>query len=128
MSTQDLREIRERMMPMFEAVREQYEFRVPAGYPNIVDDIGRGVIGIELDPSYTLYITSDDAGLYAEVYKRQSRTDTRSSAGRQKYGGVPFQDRRPLATVPTDQELRNLIGELKQAFNYQPGLLYITDD
>lgn len=128
MSKQDLRDVRDRMMPMLEAVREQYELRVPAGYPHIVDDVERGTVGIEIDPSYSLYITSDGAHLFAELYKRQPRTDNRSSAGWQKYAGLPFQDKRPLASLPTDQELRNMIGEIKQAFNYQPGLLYITED
>lgn len=128
MSKQDLQEIRERFIPMLEQVREQYMLRVPEGYPNIVDDVERGMVGIELDPSYSLFITSDGVGLSLELYKRQSRIDTRSSSSRQKYAGMPFQDQRLLAEVPTDQELRNMIGELKQAFNYQPGLLYITDD
>jgi len=125
---QELRDIRDRWMPMLEAVREQYQFRVPAGYPNIVDDLERGTVGIEIDPNYSVYVTAEDGRLYAEVYKRQPRTDNRSSAGWQKYAGQPFQDKRPLAAVPTDQDLRNLVGEIKQAFNYQPGLLYITED
>lgn len=115
-------------MPMFEQVKTQYEFRVPNGYPVIIDNVENGTIGIELDPSYALYITSDGDDLYAEIYKRQSRTDNRSSSSRQKYGGMPFQDRRPLIPEPDDQALRNFIGELKQAYNYQPGLLYIVDD
>lgn len=128
MAMETLRDIRDRVLPMFEQVRTQYEFRVPNGYPVIVDDLAVGTVGIELDPSYSLYFTSDGTDLYAEVYKRQPRTDNRSSSSRQKYGGMPFQDRRPLSANPNDQELRNLIGELKQAYNYQPGLLYIVDD
>lgn len=128
MSIQDLKEIRNRMLPMLQGVATQYEFRVPAGYPNVVDEPERGMIGVEIDPNFSLYITSDGEQLFAEVYKRQSRTDSRSSASRQKYAGLPFQDRRPLESNPSDQTLRNLIGEVKQAFNYQPGLLYITED
>lgn len=128
MSIQNLKAIRERMMPMLQGVAEQYQFRVPTNYPHIVDEVERGMIGVELDPSHSLYITAEGDDIFAEVYKRVSRTDTRSSSSRQKYAGVPFHDRRPFTPDPTDQELRNLIGELKQAFNYQPGLLYITDD
>jgi hypothetical protein len=116
------------MLPMLQGVAAQYELRVPQGYPHVVDSAEQGMLGIELDPSYALYITSEGDDLYAEVYKRQSRTDTRSSSSRQKYGGLPFQDRRPLESNPSDQTLRNLIAELKQAYNYQGGLLYITDD
>ena len=128
MSIENLTKIRERMMPMLQGVAAQYAFRVPPSYPHVIDQVEKGMIGVELDPNFSLYITSEGDDLYAEVYKRQSRTDSRSSSSRQKYAGMPFHDRRPLVTEPTDQELRNLIGELKQAYNYQPGLLYITDD
>lgn len=128
MSSQNLQRIRDRMMPMLQGVATQYEFRVPPGYPHVIDDVDRGMIGVELDPSYSLYITSEGDDIFAEIYKRQSRTDSRSSASRQKYAGLPFQDRRPMEPDPSDQTLRNLIGEIKQAFNYQPGMLYITED
>jgi hypothetical protein len=85
-------------------------------------------VGVEIDPSYALYITSDGDQVYAEIYRRQPRIDNRSSASRQKYGGMPFQDRRPLERDPDDQVLRNLIGEIKHAFNYQPGFLHTVDD
>jgi hypothetical protein len=116
------------MIPMLQGVAEQYEFRVPQGYPHVVDSPEKGMVGIELDPNYSLYITSEGDDLYAEVYKRQGRYDTRSSSSRQKYGGAPFHDRRPLESDPSDQTLRNLIAELKQAYNYQGGFLAITDD
>lgn len=124
----NLAEIRNRFIPMLNATIDQYQGRVPAGYPNLIDDVAGGTLGIELDSSYSLYVTQDDEGLFAEVYKRDSRTDTRGYAGYQKYAGQPFTDRRPLESVPTDQELRNLVAEIKQAFNTQPGLLYITED
>lgn len=124
----NLAEIRGRFIPMLNATIDQYQGRVPAGYPNLIDDVDNGTIGLELDSSYGVYVTQDDTGLYAEVYKRDPRTDTRGYAGYQKYAGQPFSDRRPLESAPTDQELRNLVAELKQAFNTQPGLLYITED
>jgi hypothetical protein len=127
-SIQDLKAVRERIMPMLENVRDQYQFRVPQGYPVIVDNAEGGTVGVEIDPNYALYITAEGDQLFAEVYRRQPRIDNRSGAGRQKYGGMPFQDRRPLEADPDDQTLRNLIGEIKQAFNYQPGLLYTVDD
>jgi hypothetical protein len=69
-----------------------------------------------------------DAQLSSEIYRRYSRTDNRSSAGWQKYGGQPYVDRRPLGRVVSEQVLRNLIAELMSYYNSQPGLLYITDD
>lgn len=124
----NLAEIRNRFIPILKVTEDQYAGRVPAGYPNLIDDVDGGTIGIELDPSYGVYITQDEEGMFAEVYKRDPRIDTRSTAGRQKYAGMPFSDRRPVTGDLTDQELRNLVAELKVAFNNQPGLLYITED
>lgn len=124
----NLAEIRNRFIPILNVTVDQYQGRVPAGYPNLVDDVEGGTLGIELDPSFSVYVTQDDEGLFAEVYKRDPRIDARATAGRQKYAGAPVHDRRPLESIPTDQELRNLVAELKQSFNMQPGLLYITDD
>ena len=123
-----LAEIRNRFIPILNVTAQQYAGRVPAGYPHLVDNVAGGTVGLELDPNFALYVTQDDHGIFAEVYTRESRTDSRSTAGRQKYGGAPFSDRRPIEGDLNEQELRNLVGELKAAFNNQPGLLYITED
>lgn len=125
---QELQGIRDRILPMMEHAAEQYRDRVAPGYPVIVDEVDRGTVGIELDPNFALYITSDGQGLSAEVYRRLSRTDNRANAGRQKYGGAPLSDRRPLPADVDDQTLRNLIAELKNYLNGQPGYLYISED
>jgi len=128
MSTVALQDLRERFLPMIEIAAARYAERVPHGYPVVIDAPERGTIGIEIDPSYALYITSDGDGLFAEIYRRSPRTDSRSSAGRQKSAGAPTSERRPIATTIDDQALRNLIAELMAAFNQQPGLIRITDD
>jgi hypothetical protein len=125
---QSLTAIRDRVLPMFQVAADQYRGRVPQGYPNVVDEPGRGLIGLEIDASYALYLTEDGDGVYAELYRRLPRTDARSSAGRQKYGGMPFDDRRPIPADIDEQAVRNLIAELMHHFNMQPGLLYITED
>ncbi|MCA9833223.1 MAG: hypothetical protein KC435_04710 [Thermomicrobiales bacterium] len=124
----NLTEIRNRFIPILGVVVDQYSGRVPAGYPNVVDDVDGGMVGIELDPNFAVFVTEDSTGLFAEVYKRDPRIDARATAGRQKYAGTPVYDRRPLDETPSDQHLRNLVGELKSAFNTQPGLIYITED
>ena len=128
MSVQALNGIRARMLPMLNVAAEQYRQRVPAGYPNVVDSLENGVIGIELDPSYALYITAENDQLFADVYRRAPRTDNRSSASREKFSGLPFDDRRPVPPDISDQALRNLIHELMHYWNNQPGILFITDD
>lgn len=128
MSVQDLKEIRNRILPMFEAAAEQYTHRVPQGYPAVIDNVDQGLVGLEIDPNYSLYITTDGEDLYAEIYRRLGRHDAQSSSSRQKYGGAPFQDRRPLPADVDDQTLRNLVAELKNRFNMQGGFFAFTDD
>jgi hypothetical protein len=122
-----LDDIRNRIVPMFEVAVEQYRGRVPAGYPNVVDQAARGTVGLEIDPNFALYITVEADGIHAEIYRRAWRSDSRSGAGRQRPAGVPFQDRRLIDPNISDQGLRNLIAELMSYFNQQPGLIFITD-
>ncbi|MGC4192569.1 MAG: hypothetical protein QM589_15615 [Thermomicrobiales bacterium] len=128
MSAERLSEIRDRMVPMLQVAVEQYQRRVPAGYPHLVDAVENGTFGIEIDPSHALFVTSNGSDLFAEIYRRNPRTDNRSSASRQKPAGVPFSDRRPLPANVDDQALRNLVAELMSYFNQQPGMIHITDD
>lgn len=128
MSVQALDGVRARILPMLQVAAEQYQGRVPAGYPNVVDSLENGVIGIELDPSFALYVTSEGEELYADVYRRAPRSDNRSSASREKFGGLPFDGRRLLRPDVSDQGLRNLIHELMHYWNMQYGILFITDD
>jgi hypothetical protein len=117
-----------RLMPMLRAAALQYQNRVPSGYPVVVDTARPPMVGLEIDPSHAVYIVEDEDGLQARMYRRAPRTDNRSSAGWEKFAGQPFSDRRPLDPDVTDQELRNLISEVMHWYNFQPGLLYITDD
>lgn len=122
-----LADVRERMLPMLRLTAEEYRRRVPDGYPVVVDDVEQGTIGLEIDPNYALYVVAGAEGLFVELYYRNSRTDARSSASREKFSGAPALDRRPLPARISDQALRNLIAELKSRFNQQPGLIHISD-
>lgn len=121
-------DIRQRIVPMMEIVADKYRGRVPAGYPNVVDQPGRSTVGLEIEPNYAVYIVEEEGKIYADMYRRLPRNDNRSGGGRQKFGGSPFYDRRELAPGVNDQILRNLIAELMTNFNFQPGLIHITDD
>jgi hypothetical protein len=126
-STELLSGLRDRLWPMLEVAAQFYRERVPAGYPVIVDAVEQGVVGLEIDPSYALYFTTDGADLFVEVYRRSPRTDSRSSASRQKEAGLPLFDRRTLPVGISDQALRNLIAELMSHWNMQPGIIHISD-
>ncbi len=123
----ELEAIRDRVLPMFELVAEEYGPRTPAGYPEILDDPERGVIGLLLDPSFSIHFVSDGTGLFVDMMTRSSRNDARSSASREKYAGMPFNDHRALNPSVTDQELRNLIAELLSRWNTQPSIIHMTD-
>ena len=127
MSVEMLEQVRERMLPMLRLVAEEYKPRVPEGYPIIVDSVANGVIGLEIDPSYAIYVTSDGNELFVDYYWRSSRIDARSSASREKFSGSPVFDRRPFSPLTTDLQLRNMIAELMAQHNYQPGLIHISD-
>ncbi len=127
MSFEMLQQVRERMMPMLRLVAEEYRLRVPEGYPVIVDTVERGVFGLEIDPSYALYIASDGERLFADFYWRSSRYDARSSAMQEIFSGSPIFDRRPLSPNATDLQLRNMVAELMSRHNTQPGLVHISD-
>jgi hypothetical protein len=124
---EQLASIRERFLPMLSYAQSEYGYRVPAGYPVIHDDVARGVIGIEIDPGHSVYLTTDGERLYADVTYRSSRFDARSSAGREKFAGRSVVDRRPLAWEVGDQTLRNLVAELMSRWNSQQTMLYFTD-
>lgn len=127
MSLETLSSLRDRMLPMLQITADQYRHRVPSDYPNVIDQVDRGVFGLEIDSSHALFITSDGTEMMAEIYGRNARTDNRASASREKFSGMPFNDQRPLAANASDQTLRNLIAELMSHFNMQPGLIHITD-
>ncbi len=128
MTVDSLTLLRDRLLPMMEVTADRYRGRVPRGYPHLIDTPEQGVLGLEIDSNHALFVTSDGVDLFAEVYRRSSRTDNRSGAGREKFSGLPFNDRRPITTGATDQELRDLLADLMSYFNAQPNLIHITDD
>jgi hypothetical protein len=126
-TVQQVQSIRDRVLPMLNRVAEEYRTRVPAGYPQVLDSPEQGLVGISLDPSYSLYFASEGEQVFAEFSFRSPRNDARSSAGREKFSGTPIRDRRPLSPTISDQGLRNLISELMSRWNFQPMIIHITD-
>ena len=118
---------RDRLLPMLTYTAREYAPRTPPGYPNVTDEPDQGMIGIALDPSYSLFFLQDTEGWTVEMTRRNPRTDARSSASSMRHGGAPLNDQRIVSADVNDQELRNLIAELKSYFNQQPGLIHISD-
>ncbi|HEV2529552.1 MAG TPA: hypothetical protein VGT61_13980 [Thermomicrobiales bacterium] len=119
--------LRDRLVPMLRLVAEEYANSTPAGYPEVTDDQVAGIIGLSLDPSFTLFFVDDRGEWTVTLTRRNPRTDARSSASSMRHGGAPLNDHRTLPHDVSDQTLRNLIAELKMHFNQQPGLIHMSD-
>ena len=119
--------LRDRLLPMLRYVAREYALRTPDGYPEVIDEPAQGIVGLALDPSFTLFFTQGDDGWDIQLTRRNARTDARSSASTMRHGGAPLRDSRTLPDDVSDQTLRNLIAELKSHFNQQPGLIHISD-
>lgn len=126
-ASDELLGLRNRVLPMFEQVAIDYQGRVPAGFPAIIDSPAQGLVGIEMEPSFSLYFTSDGEQVFADFYYRSHRIDARTSASRAKFSGRPVEDRRVIAPTITDLELRNMIAEVLSRWNTQPMIVHITD-
>jgi hypothetical protein len=126
-STELVHAVRDRILPMLDVVAKEYRMRVAAGYPVVTDLPLQGTVGIELDPAHSLYLVGENGQLYADFYYRSSRYDTRATASREKFGGSPTQDRRPIANDISDQGLRNLVAELCSRYNSQQTIIHMTD-
>lgn len=120
-------DLRERLLPMLRFVAAEYRDRTPPGYPEVTDEPSQGIVGITLDPSYSLFFTQDTGGWTVQMTRRNPRTDARTSASTMRHGGAPLNDSRPIPDDVSDQTIRNLIAELKSYFNQQPGLIHISD-
>ncbi|MFW6075907.1 MAG: hypothetical protein ACOC9Y_09950 [Chloroflexota bacterium] len=124
----DLRELRDRMVPMFEALREEWESRTDPGYPVILDNVETGgYFGIALDPGYGLYIMIDEGQIIAQINVIKWRTDVRSAANYEKFSSLPGGGVKPVTPEMSDNQLRNLISELLVHWNVQPLVIRVTD-
>nr|MBA3378042.1 hypothetical protein [Chloroflexia bacterium] len=73
MSVDSLSLVRDRLLPMMEVTADRYRGRVPRGYPHVINTAQQGVVGLEIDASHALYVTSDGEDLFAEIYRRAPR-------------------------------------------------------
>ncbi|TVR74476.1 MAG: hypothetical protein EA415_05525 [Sphaerobacteraceae bacterium] len=124
----DLGLLRDRMVPMFEVMCEEWVNRTEPGYPVIFDNVeSGGYFGINLDPGYGLYVMVDDGQILAQLNVIAWRTDVRSAANREKFSSMPTGGVKPVSSAMSDNELRNLISELMAHWNVQPLVIRVTD-
>ncbi len=118
---EELRTLRDRLLPMLQIVGAEYDTRTEPGYPVIFDSVEEGgYFGVNLDPGYGLYIMTDGQEIFAQLNIIAWRTDVRSSANKEKFASLPFDGVRPVSNEMSDGQLRNLISELLSHWNRQP--------
>ncbi len=124
----ELRTLRDRLLPMLQVVGAEYDTRTEPGYPVIFDNVeDGGYFGVNLDPGYGLYIMTDGQQIIAQLNIIAWRTDVRSSANKEKFASLPFDGVRPVSNEMSDGQLRNLISELLSHWNRQPLNIRISD-
>jgi hypothetical protein len=125
---EDMRMLRDRMVPMFEALAEEWTNRTEPGYPVIFDNVdSSGYFGINLDPGYGLYVMIEGGEIIAQLNVIAWRTDVRSAANREKFSSQPAGGVKSVSPAMSDNELRNLISELIAHWNVQPLVIRVTD-
>lgn len=125
---EEMRTLRDRMLPMLNIVGEEYDTRTEPGYPVIFDNVeDGGYFGVNLDPGYGLYIMTDGQQIFAQLNIIAWRTDVRSSANKEKFASLPFDGVRPVSNEMSDAQIRNLISELLSHWNRQPLNIRISD-
>lgn len=116
------------MVPMLEALSEEWDNRTGPGYPVISDNVDSGgYFGINLDPGYGLYIMIDEGQIVAQLNVIAWRTDVRTAANQEKFSSLPAGGLKPVSPAMSDNELRNLISELLSHWNVQPLVIRVTD-
>jgi hypothetical protein len=120
--------LRDRILPMLEAVVDEYKTRSEPGYPVLMDNVDLGgYFGIMLDPAYGLYFITDGKRVFAQINMVGWRNEVRSSANKERFAGTPFAGVRPVPETLSNQQLRNLLSELLAHWNLQPLKIYHTD-
>uniref|UniRef100_A0A831WZM6 YdhG-like domain-containing protein n=1 Tax=Thermorudis peleae TaxID=1382356 RepID=A0A831WZM6_9BACT len=125
---QDLRELRDRMVPMLRELARQFRGRVAPGYPVIVDDVeSGGYFGLALAPEYGLYVLAEGERLVVQLQTVFWRTDVHSSAGRERFGATPRVSTLPISTTMSDAQIRDLLARVLANWHKQPLLIHQSD-
>ncbi len=124
----ELERLRDRVLPILQAARQEYIGRVRTGYPMIVDNVRRGgIFGMHLDPGYGVFFMTDGERLFAELHFTSLRWDTLSAANAEKFAGKPVIEQYDIDSSWSEREARNLFAELLSKWNYQELRIYRTD-
>jgi len=125
---EELRELRDRLLPILREIGQQFRGRGVPGYPVTVDDVELGgYFGWELAPGYGLYIVAEADGLVAQLQTMSWRNDVHASAGRERFGATPSVATLPISAEMSDAQLRNLVARVLASWHKQPLLIHQSD-
>ncbi len=125
---EQLRELRDRMLPMLQELARQFRGRAVPGYPVIVDDVERGgYFGIALGPGYGLYVTAEPDRLVVQLQTVSWRNDVHAAAGRERFGATPRVTTFPISTAMADAQIRDFLARVSASWHKQPLLIHQSD-
>lgn len=128
MSTPDGFEVlRQRLLPMLRRIVEQLEDRTVPGYPVLVDDPEQEVVGISLAPGFGLYLVRDGERLVLRRERILHRTLVHTAAGREWFGGEPYEEIEEIDPSISDIELRDEVARLLAAWHKHPLIIRQSD-
>ena len=123
-----LNELRSQVLPLLNAVADEYRGRATIGYPVIIDNVERGgVFGITLSPNFGLYFMTDGTDLFTETHWMQLRVDALSMANTEKFAGRPEILREDIGDDYDFRDARRTMSRLQNRWNRQQTRIYRVD-
>ncbi|MCS7256473.1 MAG: hypothetical protein RMJ05_08580 [Thermomicrobium sp.] len=119
--------LRQRLLPMLRRIAEQLADRTVPGYPVLVDDPDHGVVGIALAPGFGLYIAREGERTVLRRERILHRTLVHTSAGREWFGGEPYEESEEIDPSISDIELRDEVARLLAAWHKHPLIIRQSD-
>jgi len=119
--------LRQRLLPMLQRIAEQLADRTVPGYPVLVDDPDHGVVGIALAPGFGLYIAREGERTVLRRERILHRTLVHTSAGREWFGGEPYEESEEIDPSISDIELRDEVARLLAAWHKHPLIIRQSD-
>ncbi|MCX7622471.1 MAG: hypothetical protein RMK01_07405 [Thermomicrobium sp.] len=119
--------VRRRLLPMLRRVAERLADRTVPGYPVVVDDPEQGVSGIALAPGFGLYLVREGERILLRRERVLHRTLVHTAAGREWFGGEPYEEVEEIDPSISDIELRDELARLLATWHKHPLIIRQSD-
>jgi len=119
--------LRQRLLPMLRRIAEGLADRTIPGYPVLVDEPEQGVVGIALAPGFGLYLVREGERTVLRRERVLHRTGVHTAAGREWFGGEPYEEVEEIDPSASDVELRDELARLLAAWHKHPLIIRQSD-